>query len=207
MIRILHNYLVLNKSLSFPGLGTLYIERTPALSDFINRQIVPPSFHYRFDRYFDTPDKDFFFYLATRKEMAEFEAIKFYTEWVSELKSKLKSGEKIELKDIGFFTESASGDIEFEPYSAIPTGYSLVKAERILRVDASHSMLVGEKETTTSEMSRFLEDKKQVEKEVWYTYAIIIVAIALLVLFFKFYKDGFSLESTGNQQKVEIRNR
>lgn len=207
MIKILHNYLILHKSLSLPGLGTLYIERTPAVSDFINRQIVPPSYHYRFDRFFDTPDKDFFFYLATRKEMAEFEAIKFYTEWVGEIKMRLKTGERVELKDIGSFYQSQDGEVEFEPFSAIPTGYSPVKAERIFRDDVSHSMIVGEKETTTGEMSRFLEDQKHVEREVWYIYAIIIAAIALLVLFFKFYQEGFSLEATGNQQKVEIRNR
>lgn len=207
MIRLLHNYLILNKTLSFPGMGTLYIERTPALSDFINKQIIPPSYHYRFDRYFDTPDKDFFFYLAAKKEMAEFEAIKFYTEWVGDIRDKIKSGNEVELQEIGKFSESGTGDIEFEPFFVIPSGYNEVKAERLLRVDASHSMLVGEKETTSTEMSRVLEENKFIEKESWWIYAIIIATIAIVAIFFKFYKDGAGLEASGNQQKIEIRNR
>ncbi|WP_315816313.1 hypothetical protein [Paraflavitalea speifideaquila] len=59
MTEALTSYLIQHKSISIPGLGTVYIERIPAQTDFINKQILPPSYHFRFDKYFDAPDKEF----------------------------------------------------------------------------------------------------------------------------------------------------
>ncbi len=60
MVKLISTYLIQNKSVSIPGLGTIYVERVPAQSDFVNRQLLPPAYHYRFDKYFDAPGKDFY---------------------------------------------------------------------------------------------------------------------------------------------------
>ena len=91
MTEVLTSYLLQNKSLSIPGLGTIYIERIPAQTDFVNKRILPPGYHFRFDKYFDAPDKDFFTYLAQQKDMADYEAIKWYNEWAYELRSRLRN--------------------------------------------------------------------------------------------------------------------
>src|SRR5687767_8146900 len=101
MIPILTNYLVQHKSVSIPGLGTIYVERTPAQSDFVNRQILPPSYHYRFDKYFDTPDRDFFNFLAAHKEVADFEAIKLYNEWALEFRNTIRNQNSVEWENVG----------------------------------------------------------------------------------------------------------
>ena len=73
---ILTSYLLQNKSISIPGLGSMYIERIPAQTDFVNKRILPPDYHFRFDKYFDAPDKDFFAYLAQQMNRGDYETIK-----------------------------------------------------------------------------------------------------------------------------------
>ncbi len=101
MTEALTSYLLQHKSISIPGLGTVYIERIPAQTDFINKQILPPSFHFRFDKYFDAPDKEFFTYLAQQKDIADYEAIKWYNEWAYELRNRLRTDEMVEWKGVG----------------------------------------------------------------------------------------------------------
>src|SRR5690606_16028798 len=89
MVNLICSYLLQHKSISIPGLGTIYVERIPAQSDFVNRQLLPPAYHYRFDRYFDVPARDFFIFLGARKNIKDYEAIKLYNEWAQTLRNEL----------------------------------------------------------------------------------------------------------------------
>lgn len=205
MIEILNSYLILHKSISIPGLGTIYVERLPANSDFVNRQILPPGYQFRFDKYFDAPDKEFFSYLATEKHIADFEAIRIYNEWAYELRNKLKGEEPVEWKDVGRLYQDASGEVHFQPQKAEQLLLRPVAAERVVRSNAAHSMLVGDKETTTLAMSEMLTEESS-GKNPWWIYALIIAFIAGIILVYKFASDGFTPEATGNSQHVGINN-
>ena len=67
MYDVLNKYLFQHKSISIPGLGSLVAETIPAVSDFANKQLLPVQVKFRFDKYFDAPDKDFFTYLSLKK--------------------------------------------------------------------------------------------------------------------------------------------
>src|SRR5690606_30791234 len=156
----------------------------------INKQIIPPSYHYRFDRYVDAPDKDFFSYLAIHTNVPEYEAIKWYNEWAAGLRENIRLEKHIELTDIGSLLQDENGEIVFEPFSNILSGLEPVAAERLIRINAEHQMIVGERETTSAEMSRYFEEQRYVEKESWWIYVLIITAISLAAIFFHFYKHG-----------------
>ena len=205
MIDTLNNYLVQHKSISIPGLGTIYVERIPAQTDFVNKQILPPSFHFRFDRFFDSPHKDFFTFLAKKKNIADYEAIKLYNEWALDFRNRIRNNEVIEWDGVGRLEQESSGDVVFHPYSAIPSHLKPVFAERVVRNNAQHTMLVGDKETTNVEMTELLSEETFVEKESWWIYALIIAAVALVAIFFYFNSNGMNIESTANQHKVNIK--
>ena len=201
----LNSYLQQHKSISIPGLGTIYIERTPALTDFTNKQLLPPGFHYRFDRYSDSPEKDFFSFLAIHKNIADYEAMQWYNDWATELRNKIRSDEPVLWSGVGEFRKDGSGEIVFEATAPLVSHLKPVSAERIIRSDASHAMLVGDKETTSMEMSGYLNENAEKERKSWWIYAAIIAALALIILFYHFYKNGFNTSSTGSQQKVVMR--
>lgn len=202
MIGALYSYLLQHKSLSIPGMGTIFIERVPAQSDFVNKQLLPPSYHYRFDKYFDAPDKDFFTYLAHQKDMADYEAIRWYNEWAYELRNKIRTDNPVSLDKIGTLRKDLSGDIIFEPDRLSPTYLGTVPAHRVIRSHAKHTVLVGDREISNEEAAGYHSEDTIVEKESWWIYALVITAIALIILFFHFYKNGFGVNAVGNQQSI-----
>jgi hypothetical protein len=189
---------MLHKSISIPGLGTIYLERLPAMNDFTNRQIHPPSYKFRFDKYFDAPDKDFFTFLASNKNIPEYEAIKQYNEFAYDLRNRIRHQEKFNWPDVGVLSQEVSGEIHFES-ADLDAGLTPVTANRVIRHDVQHAILVGEKEMTTQDMTEMLSEGSFVEKESWWIYALILFAIALSILFFHFIRSGQGLDAFGGQ--------
>lgn len=208
MIDILNMYLIQHKSINIPGLGTIFIEHLPATSDVGNQRILPPHFEFRFNKYFDTPDKEFFSYLSYQKGIADFEAIQLYNQFAQDFHTAIKQEDRAEWQDVGVFVKNSAGDLVFEPIQQTEMLYAPVPAVRIVRERAAHAVLVGDQEKTTVEMTSFLNDEK-VEKPVvaarkWWLYAVILLIIATLVLFFLFYQKGFNITAAANRQTVAL---
>ncbi|MEP6747120.1 MAG: hypothetical protein ABJB86_05325 [Bacteroidota bacterium] len=204
MYEVLNKYLFQHKSISIPGLGSLVAESIPAVSDFANKQLLPVQIKFRFDKYFDVPDKNFFIYVSEKKKIADFEAIRWYNEFAADLRNRIRTGEEAVWQDIGVFKKDFGGEVVFEPYASPYEFYPVVKAERIIHADAKHSILVGDKEKTNYEMTELLSDKIYVEKESWWIYALILAAIGFSILFFHLYRNNMKWGASGNQQRIEI---
>lgn len=206
MTEALTTYLLQHKSISIPGLGSMYIERIPAQTDFVNKRILPPDYHFRFDKYFDAPDKDFFTYLAQQHDIADYEAIKWYNEWAYDLRNKLREGQVIDWPGIGKLKKDINGEVHFESAGAIDTLQEPVPAVRVIHKNVEHTMLVGDQEVSAEIPQPVYEEYPEPEpypqRETWWIYALIIGAIALSIIFFRFYKDGFTPSATGNQQTI-----
>jgi CCDC81-like prokaryotic HU domain 2 len=187
MFDLLHYYFIQNRTLSLPGIGTFELFRVSAQTDFTNKKILAPTYTISFDKMNDTPDKEMFQYISSRKNISEWEAMKLVNDLAHELKQQLRSGQEVEWKGIGILKPDSSGDIIFQPdrlkYDFIPH----VDAERVIRVDANHRMLVGDHEVSKTEMEQFLQEENVVvkEKPKWWVYAILVAAIALILIFLK----------------------
>jgi hypothetical protein len=204
MVHLIRTYLLQNNSISIPGLGTIYVERIPAQSDFVNRQLLPPSYHFRFDKYFDAPGKEFFTYLAARKNIEDYEAIKLYSEWAYELRNNIGADQSATLEGVGILKRDVSGEVIFEAIVP-PQTYSIaVPAERIIRSNARHTMLVGDKEISNFEMSGYFHDEVRKKRQSWWIYALILAAVALIAIFFHYFKTG-DITPFGNQQTIQTR--
>ena len=197
MIAILNSYLIQHKSICIPGLGTIYLERIPAINDFSNRQMLPPSYKYRFDKYFDAPDKEFFSFLASSQNLAEYEAIKMYNEFAYDLRDRIRKEERFDWPKVGTLVRDATGEIQFKSELVQPGFVQPVSAIRVIRQDARHAILVGDQELTTDHMTELLSEEVYVEKESWWIYALIIFAVALVIGFFYLYQHGWDLGSIG----------
>jgi hypothetical protein len=225
MNNVLVSYLLQHKSISIPGLGSMYIERIPAQTDFVNRRILPPDYHFRFDKYFDAPDKDFFTYLAKQQNIADYEAIKWYNEWAYELRSKLREGNVVEWDGIGTLKKDISGEIVFESAGRIPSLQEPTPANRVIHSHTQHTMLVGDQEVTRK-ISNTVSNTDHVadasdnnvipgdeqapndyeepprKRGSWWIFALIVVAVALSLIVFRAYRDGFNAAAAANQQRI-----
>jgi hypothetical protein len=200
MFQVLNAYLFQHRSISIPGLGTIYMETFPASVDVADRTIHAPLYKFRFDKYFDAPDREFFSYLAFQKNILDFEAIKWYNEFSSELRSRIRSEEQVTWDGVGILKKDGTGNTLFE--STADTGLFMTPAPamRVNRQNASHTLLVGDQERTNFEMNEWLHEEADTRKnKSWWIIAIVLGGLALGILVWHFYSNGWSV---GNQQHL-----
>lgn len=202
MIDILNKYLIQQKSINIPGLGTLYLERVPAHTAIESKQIFPPAYTLRFDKYFDAPDKAFFTYLASQKKIPDYEAIKLYNQFAQDLRSAIKFEEKAVWKDLGTFTKDDSGEVVFQPDSNLLQPFAPVTAEKIMHTEIPDHPAVPAQEETAAPLAVPAETPVTVtaKKDHWQKYALLLGVIALLVLLYQLARYGYNWEAIANRQ-------
>ena len=208
MFEVLYQYLIQNRSLSLPGLGTLHMQTIPAMTDFSNHIIAPPSEKVVFDSMLDAPHKNLFTYVASRNSIAEWEAIKLVNDFSFDLKNHLKEGREILWEGIGTLKLGTNGEIVLE---ARPLQYNFLQpalAKRVVRLNAHHIIRRGDKEvsgifTRNNDNTEATENTITRTKK-WWLWVVILTAIALVVLLVHAYSTGFSTASLQNQQGLDV---
>ena len=199
MLQVLNAYLFQHRSISIPGLGTIYLETFPASADVADRTILPPVYRFRFDKYFDAPEKEFFTFLAVQGRMLDFEAIKWYNEFSFNLRNRIRSEEEVPWEGVGVLKKDGSGNTLLESATAPAFSTQPVHAIRVNRQDAVHTLLVGDRERTSGEMNELLQEEEPARKRFsWWIIAVILAVIGLAILCWHFYTQGWS---TANQTK------
>jgi len=199
MLQLLNAYLFQHRSISIPGLGTIYLETFPANADVAGRTILPPAYRFRFDKYFDAPEKEFFSFLAVQGKMLDFEAIKWYNEFSFELRNRIRNEEAVPWEGVGVLRKDGSGNILLESATAPVFSIQPVPAMKVNRQDAVHTLLVGDHERTSGEMNEWLQEEGTTRKRFsWWVIALVLAVIGLAILGWHFYTHGWS---TANQTK------
>ena len=199
MFQVLNAYLFQHRSISIPGLGTIYLETMSANVDVADRRMLPPAYRFRFDKYFDAPDKEFFSYIASQRNILDYEAIKWYNEFAFELRNRIRTEEQVSWDGVGILKKDGSGSVVFESVGGDTLFMVPTPAIRVNRLDAQHVLLVGDQERTNVEMSEWLhEEGTSRKKGSWWIIALVLGLIALAILGWHFYSNGWS---TGNQMK------
>jgi hypothetical protein len=203
MFQVLNGYLFQHKNISIPGLGTIYLETQPTNIDMANKNILPPQHSFRFDKYFDAPDKEFFAYLATQKKIADYEAIKWYTEFSYDLRDRIRHEEKVIWEGVGVLKKDLAGNIVFESTEGNPFFLGPVPAVPVNRGNTQHTILVGDKETTNTAMNEWLNDDSTPVRK-WWLPALVAGIVAIIVLVIYFSTKGWQASSAANQQTLQV---
>ena len=163
------------KQCHLPGIGTLLMITHPAQTDFVNTQIKAPVQEITFTAV--TDDENIF---------NEFSAI-------SELMKRTLDEERtVILNGVGTFSKDDAGEIHFAAIQLDAIYTPPVTAGRVIRQDAQHNILVGDRETNSAIMTEFFNDEEVVVKNRWWVWAIVLVAVAIAVLSFYFYRNGWN---------------
>jgi hypothetical protein len=199
MFEVLNAYLFQHRSISIPGLGTIYLDTHPASVDVADRTMLPPVYQFRFDRYFDQPDREFFAYIAAQSNVLDYEAIKWYNEFSFELRNRISNEDRVSWDGVGTLRKDDSGNVEFESTPSVLAFMQPTPAIRVNRQDAQHTLLVGDRERTSGEMNEWLqEDAVRRRSVAWWVIAVILAGLCLVALCWYFYTHGFSI---ANQSK------
>jgi hypothetical protein len=163
------------KYCQLPGIGSIALISHPATTDFVNSRIKAPMQEVVFE-----PQGD------GKNIFNEFSAI-------SELLlRKITEGGQVDIEGVGIFYKDAADTVKFAPVKLDETFTPAVAAERVIRQDARHTILVGDKETTNTAMTEYFSEERVEKKERWWIWAILLAAVGLALLFFYVYQHGMN---------------
>jgi hypothetical protein len=144
-----------------------------AETDFVHTVIRAPQYHIEF-----TP-------LGNDPIYNEFSAISLL------LKSELEQNGFLLLDGIGKIEKGRSGELEISTFNVESAYLPEVRAERVVRTDVEHSILVGDKETNSVVMTEFYSEKILVKSK-WWIWAACIVIISFAAIICYLEKYGFN---------------
>ncbi|HEY2720758.1 MAG TPA: hypothetical protein VGI82_03475 [Chitinophagaceae bacterium] len=199
MHEVLYRYLIKYKKLDLPGIGVLALQRQPAAAEFVNHSFLTPKYFFEFDRSEDVPPEKLFSWLSTNLSITEQEAVIRFNEFLFELNRQLREGKQIHWRGIGSLQKEISGDIKFIPQQLEFLGYGTVTAEKVTRKNAEHTMLVGEREKTSTQMRELLQPVDEITSDKWWVWPLAIILAALIFLGWHFSESN---KATANTVKI-----
>ncbi len=205
MYTILNRYLFLHKSIPVPGLGTICMESQAANIDASTRSIQPPVYKFRFDKFSDSPDKDLFNYLSAQQNISDYEALRQYNDFAYSLRDRLNYFREAPWEGLGILKKDDMGEIHFETSIVNPFFLQPVPAEKVVRANAKHMLLVGDRERSNSEMSNWFAEEPVHGNRLWWLVALLVGLAAVFVIMMHFSTNGWKVESTGNQQTIQVK--
>jgi hypothetical protein len=205
MYAILNRYLFLKRTIPIPGLGTICMESNPASIDASTRTMLPPVYKFRFDKFFDSPDKDLFAYLSSKQNISDYEALRQYNDFAFSLRDRLNYFREAPWEGLGVLKKDDMGEIHFESSISNPSFLQPVPAEKVVRANAKHMLLVGDRERSNSEMSNWFAEEPVHGNRLWWLVALLGGIAASLIIMIHFSSKGWKVESTGNQQLIQVK--
>jgi len=111
---ILYEFLLLNKKLSLPGIGTISLCKAPAQHDFPNKQFIAPASFFTIDPKNDKPSKKLFDWLSSSLNITEWDAIKSVNDFSFDLKKKLSENGEVSWEKVGVIRRNNNGDLKLD---------------------------------------------------------------------------------------------
>lgn len=202
MQQLITSYIIQERECMLRDVGRFKINFIAAASDIANKQITPPAFEINFSPREEKISDGLIKYVADKKMITLAEASDDIKMWCSNTKNKLVNGEDVPLFPLGILKKNISGNV-FVADSSPAIFFRPVKAERVIHQNSEHAVLVGDKETTSSRMSDYLQIESVIKKNnTWKILAVLLFIIAVVFLFIHFYGNPFSLSTIGTQNKI-----
>jgi hypothetical protein len=156
MYAALYDYLLFHGQLILPGIGRISRHRIPAVSDFPNRQFLPPVYTWQFTPG-DTPLPERFYeqlqaWLPERSESAS----RQFEQLCNQIRTVVEKGGTLDWEKVGQLRKGLGQEWKFIP-AATPELQKPVIAEKVLREKAAHRVRVGEEDKSSEEMSVLLQ--------------------------------------------------
>ena len=196
----LHRYFIQHRKLNLPGIGNFILERKPAEADFVNKCIHPPVYSVSLQQEEEKASHKFYVWIAAAFKISENEAVIKFNDFLYELKNKISSGNTIEWNGFGVLRKGLAGSIHFAG-QAIESVEKDVPAQKIIREKAEHSVLVGERERSSAEMSEFLS-KPDAKRSLWWVLPVAAALLAFVFIAWYFSENGTGVSSVSNNQKI-----
>ena len=150
--------------------------------DVPGRQIYPPYYLYSFAAEEQVAPDPFIHWFAARQGIDLVQAKNNYDQFLSQWNQALYAGGAVQWNGVGTWMLTEQKSIQFtaekrDEHLGVP-----VRAEKVVRENAGHTVRVGEEHRSSEEMAEFLSRKKStVSYEIWLSLALLILAVLFWV--------------------------
>ncbi len=201
MYQELYQYFILHRQLHLPGIGTFQLDHRPAEIDFVGKLVTVPRNVITLHHTAHLNNTRVFEWLASSMETDESQAATRFDEFVSELRARILSGNRIGWNGIGTLSRGLAGEIRFEPAQPV-TFTESIPATKVIREYAEHNVRVGEQEKTSAEMLEMLQPVEEKKNYSWVAILILVIAAILFSAWYLF-AHGLTPTAAGNTRSVE----
>lgn len=203
MVDLVVRYLSFQKKVSLQGIGTFSVEHLPARLDFPNRLLHAPEFILHFSpSSAAVTDEQFDNWLQHELNVSREEVRVMQENLSTDFQRTLAEKGNFTLNGLGIFTKDEQQLLHFSSLYETVKG-NPVTAEKVIRKNTSHSVLVGEQEKTSKEMTEILTGTKRKPLNLWWMIALALFLSALIaILYFAIYSPQWS--NQGNNQKLKL---
>jgi hypothetical protein len=192
----LTKYLLQYKSVSIPSVGTIQLVQHPPTLDVVDKRILPPFYTAQLKKDDAVPEHQLRFLcrlLNEKRDVVQDDLEKTGRQ----LQAKLESG-GFDWKGIGLIRQSQ------EPVPIATEALQTITAERILRQDAEHNVLVGDQQKTYRQSTAMQEEVAEPvvanKRSPYITIAWILLLLSVLFIVFLLYQGKFRIGATGSRQ-------
>ena len=199
MYEELYRYFIQHKQLTLPGIGTFIVERKPAETDFLNKQLLAPSYSVLLQKGGSVPAQKFFGWLAAALHISEREAFAQFNDFVAHLKKQITDGATINWNGMGILSSGLGGAVKFSPEPSLTE--EPVVAEKVIREKSEHMVRVGEQQKTSAEMTEML-NQPEAKRSYWWVYAASVAIFALIFIGWHFSQHGATVSASANVKKL-----
>lgn len=201
MYEALYRYLIKYKRVELPGIGVVALQRHPAKAEIANHSFLPPGYSVLLEKTDSVPSEKLFSWLAFNFGITEHEAVIRFNEFIFKLNRQLKEGRRLLWHGVGTLQKEFSGEIKLTPDKKELPWLKEVIAEKVMRQNAEHTVLVGEAEKTSTEMQQLLQRDEKNPLHYWWLWpaAIILLAVIFLGWHFSEKNPGGAI---GNNYKI-----
>jgi hypothetical protein len=194
VLQLLTQYLTRARSVTIPHLGSLTLETVPASWNVTDRELRGPAFRAHVAEGQEVDERQIAFLAAALQEN-ESALTDRLRDFGMQLHRHLLR-EPFLWPGIGLL-HWQEGRLQLQP--ATPVMLDPITAERVIHADARHTIRVGEQEVWSDEERTGEVRTKRHELE-WLAW--LLVVLALLFIFWCFYRNGFSIHATGLRTPV-----
>lgn len=198
MEQLITEYLFGQKHCVLPGLGVLRISEKQAALLTPEKKIMAPVPFIEFYQK-EEEARGMIRFVAAAHHLSEHHALSALTSFAQEVMQMPKGGEK-RINGVGRFIMIGQGEVGFEQETLHPVFLPSVNAERVIRKDIAHQMLVGDRETTTVAMNEHLSQSRSLVKDLYWLWVVIISLLAALGILYFILEGGGS--GLGNTKRI-----
>lgn len=181
--------------MSIPSVGTITLEQQPASLNVVDKMMLPPSYKVSIRQEESIPDHQVV-YLSVALQEERGEVLQRLNNLGQQLHDRIKSG-GFYWKGIGLLsTDPGPMPLSLPALDPVP-------AERVVRQDASHSVLVGDQQLTSTQLTGVKEEVAEVaekERSIFVIIGWILLVLSVLYIVFVLYQGKFRVGSTGSRQ-------